>query len=217
MITIEDQQKLLISVSRKLKRKLKAYAIGGTAMMFLGIKESTVDIDIVFENKEDREIFKEAAKSLGYSEMNPFKIYGMKKYAPDMLSLGDVRFDLFVWGVVDFIFSENMQKRAETIHQFGDNLTLKIANPADLIMMKCATDRLKDIDDARKIIKSKNIDWDILREEAKNQINLGKKTAALDLGFFLEKLKNKIKVNIPTKVLDGLFEVVKQQIEQRKQ
>src|SRR3989344_3460830 len=101
MITIDQQQRLLLNVARRLKEKITAYAVGGT---------------------------------------------------PEMFPLDEERFDLFVIEVIDFIFSPTMRKRAEQIHQFGDKLILKIADPHDIILMKCATDRLKDKDDARKII-----------------------------------------------------------------
>jgi hypothetical protein len=209
MISIEEQQTLLLNAARKLKKKVNAYAIGGTAMMFLGFKESTLDIDLVFENEEDKNIFKEAIKEIGYHEMDPIKVYGTKRNTPEMLTLGDERFDLFVNNVIDFVFSDTMQKRAEQIHQFGDKLILKVADPHDIILMKCATDRLKDTDDARKIIENTKIDWKIIVEEAKKQIELGKDRAAFDLGCFLENLKNKMK--IPQEVVDDIFEIVKKQ------
>ncbi|HLC75098.1 MAG TPA: DUF6036 family nucleotidyltransferase [Candidatus Nanoarchaeia archaeon] len=211
MITIEQQQKLLLNVSRRLTRKITSYAIGGTAMMFLGFKDATLDIDLVFENEKDRAVFKEAVKSLGYLEMDAIKIYGAKRNTPEMLKLDDERFDLFVVEVIDFIFSENMRQRAEQIHQFEHNLVLKIANPHDIILMKCATDRIKDKDDARRIINSTKINWDIIIDEAKKQMELGKDRAVFDLGFFLEELKTKMNIDIPQEVLDKLFSIVEKQ------
>lgn len=211
MITIDQQQKLLLSVARRLTRKITVYAIGGTAMMFLGAKDSTLDIDLVFENEKDRESFKEAINSLGYLEMDTIKVYGVKRNAPEMFRLGDERFDLFLSEVVDFIFSDDMRKRAEQIHQFGDKLILRIANPHDIILMKCATNRIKDKDDARRIINSEKIDWDIMINEAKKQIELGKERAAFELGCFLEDIKTQMKLNIPQKVLNELFRIVEKQ------
>jgi len=216
MITIEQQQKLLLNISRRLNKKIIVYAIGGTAMMFLGFKDATLDIDLVFENENDREVFKKALKSLGYQEMDAIKIYNKKRNQPEMFKLDDERFDLFITEVINFIFSETMQKRAEQIHQFEDKLMLKIANPHDIILMKCATDRLKDKDDAMKIINSVKIDWKILTEEVKKQIELGKERAAFDLGYFLEDLKRKFKINIPQEVLDILFGIVEKQVKGKK-
>src|SRR3989344_1137634 len=216
MITIDQQQKLLLNVARRLSKKITIYAIGGTAMMFLGFKDATLDIDLVFKNEKDRAVFKEAVKSLGYLEMDAIKIYGVKRNTPEMFKLNDERFDLFVVEVVDFIFSENMKQRTEQTHQFGETLILKIANPHDIILMKCATDRLKDKDDARKIINLGKIKWELLVEEAKKQIELGKEKTAFELGCFLEDLKREMKVDIPQKVLDDLFEIVMKQVEEKK-
>ena len=215
MITIDEQQKLLLNIARILNKKITAYAIGGTAMMFLGIKDSTLDIDLVFENEKEKNIFKEAIKSLGYKEIDTIKVYGARINQPEMLKQNDERFDLFVINVIDFVFSENMQKRAESIHQFEENLILKIADPHDIILMKCATDRLKDKDDARKIIGLGKIKWELLAEEAKRQIELGKDKAAFELGCFLEELKNEMNVEVPQKILDELFEIVKKQAEEK--
>ena len=216
MINIDQQQKLLLNVARRLTRKITVYAIGGTAMMFLGFKDATLDIDLIFETEKDRAVFKEAAKSLGYLEMDAIKIYGVKRNTPEMLRLNDECFDLFVAEVIDFIFSDNMRKRAEQVHQFEENLILKIANPHDIILMKCATDRIKDKDDARRIINSTKISWDIIVDEAKRQIELGKERAAFDLGCFLEYLKSKINLGIPQETLDKLFEIVEKQAKEKK-
>ena len=198
-------------MARRLTKKITVYAIGGTAMMFLGFKDATLDIDLVFENNKDRDVFKEAVKSLGYLGMDTIKIYGAKRNTPEMFKLNDERFDLFVIEVIDFIFSDNMRQRAEQIHQFEENLILKIANPHDIILMKCATDRIKDKDDARRIINSMKINWDIIINEAKKQMELGKDRAAFDLGYFLEDLKLNLNLEIPQKVLDKLFEIVEKQ------
>ena len=183
--------------------------------MFLGFKDATLDIDLVFENEKDRDVFKEAVKSLGYLEMDAVKVYGIKRNTPEMFKLDDERFDLFVVEVIDFIFSDTMRKRAEQIHQFEDNLILKIADPQDIILMKCATDRIKDKDDARKIINSTKIDWDAVIEEAKKQIELGKERAAFDLGYFLEDLKTKMGLDIPQEALDRLFKIVEKQAKEK--
>jgi len=215
MISIDAQQKLLLNISRRLSRPVTAYAIGGTAMMFLGFKDATLDIDIVFETKEDREIFKKAIKEIGYIGIDSIPIYGTKQNHPEMFTLGDERLDLFVVHVVQFDFSKSMMERAEQIHQFEDNLILKIANPHDIILMKCATDRKKDMDDARNIINHTKIDWNILINEAKVQIRLGRDKAAFELGDFLEALKTKMNVKIPKDVINKLYHIVEEQAKEK--
>ena len=59
-----------------------------------------------------------------------------------------------------------MMKRATTTYEFDVNLLLRIADPHDLILMKCATDRLKDKEDARhlRIIYKGKIDEDEIKK-----------------------------------------------------
>ena len=215
MINIEKQNQLLLSISKRLKKKIICYAIGGTAMMFYELKNSTKDIDLVFENENDRKTFIESLESLGYSKMDSRIVYGKKKNQPEMLKLGDERIDLFLLEVISFVFSENSKKRIDTIREFAPNLTIKVVNPMDIFLMKCATEREKDMDDAKAILEKGLIKWEIILEEVKNQISLGKARTALDLGYFLEQL-GKQGMNIPKQVLDDLFKILEKQIKEER-
>ena len=48
MITVQEQQTLLVDIAKRLSKTIIVYAIGGTAMIFLGLKTATLDIDLVF-------------------------------------------------------------------------------------------------------------------------------------------------------------------------
>lgn len=215
MINIEQQEKLLSTIGKQLKKKITVYAVGGTAMMFLGLKEATLDIDLVFDNDKDRSEFKRAAKEIGYKEFDTIRVYGTKKNHPEMLTLGNERFDLFVEEVIDFVFSSKMKERAIKVHQFHDNLILKIADYHDIILMKCATDREKDKDDVRYILKNKKVDFEIIIEEAKHQVALGKEMAVMELGEFLEDLRQIVPDKVSQKIINELFEIVKKQAEEK--
>jgi hypothetical protein len=216
MISVKDQQNLFVEIARRLPREMIVYAIGGTAMMFLGFKESTQDIDLVFTKSEDRMAFKEAAKQLGYKEMDSKIIYGVKNNCPEMITLGDARLDLFLLDVIDFNFSETMQKRAQQTHQFGNNLFLKVADVHDIVMMKSATRRIKDEDDIVRIAQDNEIDWEILIKESQEQIKLGKERAVLDLISLLEKLNKKHKMKIPRELIGKLYKIFNKQVDKKK-
>lgn len=213
MIKIKEQQDLLVDISRRLKRKMVVYAVGGTAMMFHGFKDATKDIDLVFMNEKDKLDFKDVAEQIGYSQMNSAEVYGTKTNQPIMLSRGkgnEERFDLFELEVIDFMYSDAMVKRATSTYEFGENLVLKISDPNDILLMKCATDRVKDKDDARDIINNFKVDWDIIAKEASNQIGLGKIRAVWDLtGFVVDLIK--IGVEIPKEVRKNLFRLLEEQ------
>ena len=215
MITIKEQEILFLDISRKLKRKITCYAIGGTAMMFIGLKLNTQDIDLVFENEEERKIFIKALEELEFKKLDSMILYGKKPNQPELMQRSDERIDLFTTEIISFIFSENSKKRAEKTHQFGENLIIKIANPHDIVLMKHATDRVKDIKDIEAILNQEDINWEIILEETKNQIKLGKERAALDLGLFLEELE-KVGAKIPKQVLNELFKTVEMQAKEKR-
>lgn len=218
MISIGDQNQLLIQIGNKLSKEITIYAIGGTAMMFLGLKDVTKDIDLVFIDKKERKIFKEAAISLGYKEMDPSIVYGMQNNCPEMITLGDSHFDLFNLEVIDFIFSKTMQERATQIHQFGKNLKLKIADKHDIIIMKCATRRMKDEDDIVNIVKNNSpINWETIVKEIKFQVSLGKETAFMEMGNMVEKLIYIHKLNVSKSILDIFFSLLKEQVDKKKE
>jgi len=216
MISVEEQNGLLASIAKQLDRKITVYAIGGTAMMFMGIKDETLDIDLVFNSEDDRKSFEKAAKGIGYREQDLIVVYGMEKRdRPEMLKLKDVRLDLFLNKVIHFVFSDSMKGRTEQTHYYGENLVLKVANHNDILLMKCATDRIKDKDDARRILEIKGADWKQILSEAKNQVKLGKKTAFLELGEFLEDLRDKMHVDIPVEVLSRIFSLLEEQVQEK--
>lgn len=216
MILIKEQEQLLLEISRRLKRKIEVYAIGGTAMMFHGLKEETLDIDLVFNSEKDRKKFIETVRSFGFREMDARILYGGKANRPIVMILGDYRLDLFLFDVVDFYFSESMKRRAASIHEFDRNLLLKIADVHDIVIMKCATKRLKDEDDIVSIVKDKRINWKIIVDEVKEQVNLGRETALLSLGTLLEKLRERHKIGVPNEVLDELWELLEKQVSKKR-
>jgi len=215
MISIPDQEKLFIGIGERLEKPVSVYAIGGTAMMMLGIKEATLDIDLVFNNKRDRDRFMIAAQSLGFEKTDAIEVYGLQKNTPEMLQSKETRFDLFIGKVISSTFSESMKKRALQTHEYGRNLIIKVADFHDILIMKSATSRVKDEGDIVSIVTSQKIDWDILVESAKEQISLGNETAILTLGHRLESLKNKHKIDVPKAILDALWGLLRKQIDEK--
>jgi len=216
MINIKKQEDLFIAIGNMLRRKIIVYAIGGTAMMLRGIKDSTLDIDLVFNKREDRKEFIDSLKKLGAKESDVTLVYGLKTNTPIMIELNDARFDLFLNKIISSVFSEKMKQRAKEIHEFGKNLIIKNADVHDIIMMKSATSRIKDLEDIITIVNKNLINWDILVNEAEEQINLGNETAVISLGEKLEELSNQKTIKIPKSVLYSLWKLVKKQNKKEK-
>jgi len=99
MINTKDQEELFELIGRHIKRDIECYAMGGTAMLFYGYKNSTKDIDLIFLSKPELDEFVRAIKTLGYKQMSVKGIYPEKRpktsSRPLMFTRGDERFDLF--------------------------------------------------------------------------------------------------------------------------
>ena len=203
-------------IAEKLKTTVEAYAIGGTAMMFYAIKAETKDIDLVFLKEQDRQTFIEALKEMKYETYNSRLVYTKKENVPLMFSRGEnERFDLFGTKIITLEFTQHMVKRAKNVNEYNKKLIIKSADPHDIIIMNCATDRAKDEEDIITIIKNTKINWDIIIQEIEEQVKKGNQTAMMDLGYLLERLREDKKAEIPLEVLNKLYNKVQKQIEQK--
>lgn len=194
MINTKDQQELLELIAQYLKEDIECIAIGGTAMMFLGYKNATKDIDLVFSNNKDRQVFIDAIQEIGYSKKSLNFIYDKKrvqdKNKPVVYSRGDERFDLFVGSV----FGSNVDFNSKDITQRHDfiakkELIIHTLSKEDIILLKSVTNREKDIEDIEAIIKiEKSINWDYIIDKAIHQ-RKNNSWILMDLEEKMQKLK----------------------------
>ena len=170
MINIKDQEMLFKLIADYLDQDITCAAIGGTAMMFQNYKNTTKDIDLIFQTESDRKVFIKALEQLGYSQKSLKLIYDEKRQSnknkPLIYSRGEERFDLFVKDVfglkIDF---DKIIQRNDFIGK--KELIILILPKEYLILLKAVTNREKDYEDIETIIKiEKNIDWDFIIEEA---------------------------------------------------
>jgi hypothetical protein len=196
MTGLEEQIKLLKFVGAELKSKTECLIIGGSAMMFYGLKNSTKDIDMVFFDDTERK------KAVMILEKSGF----YKRYFKDkdvfLLERNGMRLDIFLRKVMKFDISPAMTERKKEVHEFG-NLVAMIICPEDIILLKCATDREGDRLDAKNIIEKFDIDWDTVIEEIKWQNNNARKPLSLFLYDFLLELIE-LKTNVPKGVIREL-------------
>lgn len=214
MIDIIQQERMLIAIGNALSKKMSIYAIGGTAMMLRGIKDSTVDVDFVFDKYPDREEFMDALKKLGAKRYDVTLAYGLKKNTPLMLEFEDCRFDLFMNKIITSTFSDAMKERAKQIHEFG-NLVIKVADPNDILIMKSVTSRTKDLEDITYIANKSRINWDIIVEEAKEQVKFGNEIAIMELGAKLQKLENEKAISVPKEISDKIWKLFNKQVKDK--
>ena len=196
MTDIKKQQDIFNLIGTNLKKKIKCFVIGGSAMLYYKLKDATKDMDIVLLNENDRQYILKFMKNLGYTERNPKIFYINKKNVPILLQREQNRFDLFTRTIINLKFSDGMVDRARLVYDYA-NLTVNVASPEDIIILKCATDRAGDRLDAANIIKNTNTNYSILLEESINQMALVGDVIPLSLYQFLLELKEDLKVEIP--------------------
>lgn len=111
----------------KLQRKIIIVAVGGTAMTLLGIKPSTIDIDLCVSSS-DKKMLEQALD---------------RKF----------RVDIFIDG---FIFSEQLPddyaEKSTGILELK-NIMLKALSPVDIVITKCARLNARDEEDIKFIAK----------------------------------------------------------------
>lgn len=196
MTDIKEQEGILSLIGSNLKRKIKCFVIGGSAMLYYKLKDITKDIDIVLLGEKDREYTLKIMKNLGYAERNPKIIYINKKNVPILLQRDQNRFDLFNRKIINLKFSNGMINRVNLVYEY-ENLIVNVVSPEDIIILKCATDRAGDRLDAANIIKNTNINWNILLEESINQMKLVGDIIPLSLYQFLLELKEDLHIEVP--------------------
>ncbi|MBI2507798.1 hypothetical protein HYV89_02490 [Candidatus Woesearchaeota archaeon] len=214
MIDLKKQNELLSLIGEKIKKRIECYIVGGSAMFYHGVKEETKDIDIVFDDKESKEIFEKVLRDLGFKERDVRIIYFKKKNTPLLLQREEERIDLFIKKVITFEITESMKARVEKIYEYG-SLIIKIVSPEDIILFKCATERAGDRIDTSNIIKNFNINWNIIIDEAVNQTRLESYLFPVFLFDFLEELKEDFKADIPKEVLRKIRKISEDLLEEK--
>lgn len=196
MINTKDQEQMFKLVADYIEKDIICIAIGGTAMMFKGYKNSTKDIDLVFSKEEDRNLFIKAIRELGYKEQAIGKVYDEKRKQnsgkPLMFTRGEERFDLFVKNVFGYelkFSNENIKQRNDFLGK--NELTVNLPMTEELILLKSITGREKDFEDIETIMEiEKNVNWNLIVEKAVQQ-KKNNEWILIDLEETLQKLKEK--------------------------
>lgn len=161
----DDLFNMLKKVSINLRKPVSAVLIGGMAMMYHGAKQSTKDIDLVFQRKDDIIHFIETIKKMGFRRKKDLsedyldlKAHGIY-YSEEGYML-----DLFCVFVLDgFQATDDMVGRSKQIHVEG-NLNLSALSPMDIFLFKSITMRDSDLLDMAYLAPMIQ-DWTPFRKE----------------------------------------------------
>lgn len=157
---------ILTHIGKRLKHEVEGLLIGGNAMIFYGLKESTKDLDLVFFQRKDisgivqiilsHPLYRKAK----ISREIPYRIKPelLKKGRPTIISNSDLpRFDVFY----KHVFSVDVKKIFEDAKRSirFDLLKLRLIDIENFIFLKAVSARPVDMEDIARVIKSLEVDW----------------------------------------------------------
>lgn len=213
MLGFNEQKELFVLLGKTLKKKVEAYVIGGSAMLFYNFsKTTTKDIDMVAFSEADMKILCHALERMGFKVFVEPSRHGY----PIRLSLGDRIIDIFAESIMHIRVSESMLSRARERAEFGNFIAL-VASPEDIIFSKCMTDREGDRKDAADIISRTNIDWNTILAECEWQARHNpNKIFGVYLFDFLNDLAHDFGAEIPRDVVKRIIRMCKEGLEEAK-
>ncbi|MFH2106805.1 MAG: hypothetical protein ABII22_06090 [Candidatus Micrarchaeota archaeon] len=183
-------------IGARVKEQLGIYLIGGCAMSFRKLKESTKDVDIVFRNGIECGLFCDALFGTQYHEPHPIKpehelLQPTKVYE----NKDGFHLDLFVKQICEkLMLSERMIKRAELYKKYG-NLSVYLVSKEDIFLFKglASEGRKRDLPDMKVIYP--NLDWKVIETELETQ----ELSADLNALFIrrLEEFSETYKLDVP--------------------
>ncbi len=200
---------VLERIGSNLDRRVTVYHIGGNAMCFHGMKDTTKDADLVFLGMKEVKSFKKALLASDFIEneivslapeykwTEPYGIFDEKIETPvtDRNYSPGLRVDLFYRFVCGgFEFSDGMESRSMPGFVSGKNLRNMICAPEDVLVFKSITHRDRDIGDMNRIVQFRP-DIDIVRDELRNQL-AGKKDLLESVRWSVNQLKERFGVNV---------------------
>ena len=95
MINLKEQEDLFKVIGDQLKERTECLLIGGSAMMYYGVKETTKDIDLVFLEEEQRKSVINILLNLGYKTREIKTLYKRKENIPILMEFKDFKIKNF--------------------------------------------------------------------------------------------------------------------------
>lgn len=159
-------------IGQQLHEPLTVFLIGGGAMAFRGLKDTTKDIDLVVVSGDDLSQLQAVLLELGYTIVRePDREYE-ELGAQRILENDDgCRIDIFNQQVINkLVLSQGMRSRSERELTSG-NLLVALVSPEDIFLFKAVAGRVDDIEDMFSLIQT-GLNFDIVEAELAAQIEL---------------------------------------------
>jgi len=159
-------------IGRQIETPLTVYLIGGGAMAFRDLKNTTKDIDLIVTSGDDLQQLQIVLLANGYEIVkDPGEEYD-ELGAQRILENDDgCRIDIFNQQVIDkLVLSDEMRQRSERYLDAGE-LSVELVSAEDIFLFKAVAGRTYDIEDMFGLIQTA-LDFDVIEDELAQQIDL---------------------------------------------
>ncbi|MFH1917073.1 MAG: DUF6036 family nucleotidyltransferase [Nanoarchaeota archaeon] len=147
-INAERLFKLLESLSKFVDKKIRMYALGGTALTILKLKKSTLDIDLNIASETEYVYLLKIFEQVGFE----------KKGSIRWMSQEGMVFDIFHGShILGTNLLSDCLKKSKFIKAFG-LIELYTLSLEDIIISKLARGDTRDFDDIKSILEHEKID-----------------------------------------------------------
>lgn len=175
MITdVAEIENLIDEIAAEEDEPLNMFLIGGGAMMYMGCKYNTKDMDLVVRSTNDFRSLSNTLEKLGFVPTRPGAGYSRMNLSEMFVRDRDgVRIDLFENSVCGRLrLSDGMAERSK-IRYTSDKITLRTCSEEDVLIFKSITERPDDRKDGVAIITVHKIDWNTVLDEILKQVSEG--------------------------------------------
>ena len=159
-------------VGGHLETDLTVYLIGGGAMAFQDLKETTKDIDLIVADGDNLRVLQAVLLENGYDIVKqPGEEYDDLGAQRILENNDGCRIDIFNKQVIDkLVLSEGMRRRSESYLDVG-GLSVAVVSPEDIFLFKSVAGRTDDIEDMFALVQT-DLDFDVIEDELEQQIEL---------------------------------------------
>ncbi|MFY9605942.1 MAG: hypothetical protein WAS24_04345 [Thermoplasmata archaeon] len=165
----DDLERALHEMGESLADDVKAYLIGGCAMILYNAKVATKDIDLVLLSAEKAESVVRALSKTGFKVVVPKEhVYCRLGTTVMMQDQKGMRVDIFVETVCRKIKVTSSIAARSRLHSRYGKLEVYLVSPEDIFLFKSVTEREGDLDDMARLAE-RGLDWRTILEECTAQ------------------------------------------------
>jgi len=193
--TLPVIEKYFHQAGRNLVKEVEAYVFGGLNLLVLGVKPSTKDVDLIVEKPED---FCALIKAL---QLSGYRFLGAAPEGAHVVVLikDSLRIDLNLSRVHDIKLTPGMKARATKALEYG-KLILKLLSPEDVVLLKAAAGRDRDLEDIALTVRKIGIKWRYIIKALEEQCPETAEKYAAQVLESLEVLEDAYSIAIPRKI-----------------